>query len=318
MDENELVDSFNAGFDDEIEVAAVEVPTEVAVEEQGDEQEPTEYQKLEQLFNDRLEEKSRELESRFEERYQKVTGKLGEFNRKLLDSQSTGKSLSITKDDLKYVTENFGEEFAEGLANDLAGLKGSSGGEDTLKEYIKAIEYKQNDHIISMKHKGWEQLVQGGDFNEWFSGLSPDAQIDSDNPIDIIDLLDSYKELKAMSADADFLAWKQNVGVAIPNELVIDTYKGWKDLSSLNGFSEWAGRITDENTRYRIGRDTSKQFMDSAKQAFLEQKGLNSSKPKDTKQVNKRLESAILPKTTSDYAGQGTGLEDYFLSAFDD
>jgi hypothetical protein len=328
MDEDELLaEAFNAGFeDDNTEGAGDKLPPKVEEQEAAQDadtvaQEPTEYQKLEQLFNDRLEQKSREIEARVEERYQKVTGKLGEFNKKLLDSQATGKSLSITKDDLKYVTENFGEEFAEGLAQDLAGLKGGSGGDDSIKEYVAAIEEKHNDHVISMKHKGWKSEVSSTEFTEYFNGLSPDAQRDSDNPIEIIELLDGYKELKALSNDETFKSWQQSVGVAIPNDLVVDAFKGWLEIGAIDGFHEWANSLTDPSTRQRIGRDTDKNFMASAKQAFIDYKGLNSSNKPATetkKPVNKRLEAAILPTTSSDYSGKGNSLEDAFLSGFDD
>lgn len=326
MDEEELLaEAFNAGFEDgDTEGAGEQLPPEIEAQEAGQDvvqvaQEPTEYQKFEQLFNARLEEKSREIEAKAEERHQKVTGKMGEFNRKLLDSQSTGKSLNITKDDLKHVANNFGEDFAECLAQDLAGLNGGSGGDDPIKEYIAAIEEKHNDHVISMKHKGWKDIVNSEDFSGYFAGLSPDAQKDSDNPIEIIELLDGYKELKALSDDEIFRSWQQTVGATIPNDLVANTFKGWQEIGAIEGFPEWAKRITDDNTRQRIGRDTSKSFMESARQAFIEFKGLHSSKPAEAKKpVNKRLEAAILPQTTSDYPGKGNSLEDAFLSAFDD
>lgn len=328
---DELVDAFNSVFEDEpVSGAGEALPPEQQEKQQTEQEqdaeqqqeisEPTEYQKLEQLFNDRLEQKSREIEARFEERHQKVTGKLGEFNRKLLDSQTTGKSLSITKDDLKYVAENFGEDFAEGLAKDLAGLNGGSGGDDSIKEYVAAIEEKHNDHVISMRHKNWKAEVNSAEFSEYFNGLSPEAQKDSDNPIEIIELLDGYKELKALSNDETFASWQKTVGVAIPNDLVVDTFKGWQEIGAIDGFPEWANSLTDPGTRHRIGRDTDKNFMAQARQAYLDYKALNSSKQETTTQkpVNKRLEAAILPKTTSDYSGKGNSLEDIFLAVFDD
>lgn len=323
MDEEELRSAFNEGFNDDIDSAESAIsPLDETIAE-PEPLETSDYARFEQLLNDRLEINSREIEARVEEKYQKVTGKLGEFNKRLLDAQATGKSLKITKDDLKYVTENFGEDFAEGLAQDLAGLGGVSNSDDSsIKEYVAEIEAKHNDHVISLKHKGWKAEIGTPEFSEWFGGLSPDAQQDSENPIDIVEMLDSYKELKALKADQTFTDWRQSIGTEIPNDTIVATFKGWQEIGAIAGFADWAKTITDENTRYRIGRDTDRQFMDAAKKAFLNQKGLENpakaTQKNEQRPVNKRLESAILPTTTSDYSGQGNSLRDHFLAGWEE
>lgn len=124
-----------------------------------------------------------ELQERLTKTHDKAFGKIGQLEQQLREMEtvrSQGTS-AITKDTFKNVAEYFAdEEFAEKLAEDLAGIQfGGQGNSNEFTAFREEFEgYKQEAEkkILTVLHPDWKEIVVKPEFATWQTTLTDEGK----------------------------------------------------------------------------------------------------------------------------------------------
>jgi hypothetical protein len=116
-----------------------------------------------------------------DKRIQQIHGKLGEVNRALNELRGSGSGAGVraSPEMFKNLAENYGEELAEALAKDLAGISLGGGG-GVNEELIEARVSKVRDEmsqqmqigLLTIMHPDWKTVRQTEEFGKWKQTLS--------------------------------------------------------------------------------------------------------------------------------------------------
>ncbi len=122
------------------------------------------------------------LKSEFEATVQKLTGKFGDLNRKIMANQG-GKPRTISVEDLAGINEEFGPEFAEVMAKDLSKLvldnNGQSIDQESINELVKSRMGEELEKAkLEMWHPDWLETVASQEMNTWLSTTKTPAEVE--------------------------------------------------------------------------------------------------------------------------------------------
>jgi len=132
-----------------------------------------------------------DIQAKYEKRIRKLEGKFGELNAK------ANKSPAPVKKDLSEVIsegKNFkemSEEFSEFTDTMTEQAKSTQGYfDDKLAEMREDMANK----MISRSHRSWKETVKTDEFTTWFKGQDNFEDLNnSEDPLDVLDVLDNYK-----------------------------------------------------------------------------------------------------------------------------
>lgn len=280
--------------------------------------------KFDRLINERIAQAKQEWIETYNQREQKITGKMGEINQNVLTLKAARNKFDPSALKFQKLAELLGEDTSEALVKDFSDAFKPDIEEDNSLNQIKSdLEMQQIKTLIAFRHKDWEQVVDSNDFAQWRDKLSPEIRADvlsTNDPVKVSDYLDEFKRFDKVSKDPSYINWVKEAGVQLPSEVAINTFESWKLLGSEPGFAEWAGSINDDATRYRIGRESDPEFIAQAANAFA---GFKKSVPKtEVKEVVKpkaqtRLAATVVPNTISEGNANSSDSElDAYLAAF--
>jgi hypothetical protein len=242
MDEQDLQNSFDSAFDNSIEVAdegtpvtdEPQQPVEAALEETVIEepQGPSELELLRQEFADQLRQTN-----------DKLHGKIGELNRYILELKQQPKTApprQISTESLKNFREEFGDDAAAKLAQDLSELSLSSNTVD-YSEKLDEIKREHALQLVTSAHRDWRRINDSTEFEEFKNQLN---QEDRDrlnttwNPVEIIDSISAFKERRS--------------------------------LTQLDNFNEWRESLLNAEVKDQLSKSLDPEFYQEAKEALIE------------------------------------------------
>ena len=193
---------FDAAFESGFDGSDIDLGAEASSEETA----PVEAVQ-EQQIQEAIEENPHLTESQvrelFEHNNQRLYGKFGEVQREIKrlealaqqsfeQQQQPRQPLNITAENFANMREEFGEDFANALARDLANLPLGSGQQGLSQEQLDVLveqrtQKLQNDFemkIVSVQHPDWQDVANSDDFNHWKSQLPTDVQDQLNNTWD--------------------------------------------------------------------------------------------------------------------------------------
>jgi hypothetical protein len=125
----------------------------------------------------------------FEQNNQRLFGKLGEYNRSLQEvrqiasqaQQYVPQNVQVTADNFGRMREEFGDDFAAALAQDLSQIQMQSVQhgfnqaqiDEYISERLNGERQTFETKLVSMTHPDWQQVVGTKEFMEW-KGKQPD------------------------------------------------------------------------------------------------------------------------------------------------
>jgi hypothetical protein len=196
--ENDFDAAFESGFDGSGENLGATASSEVpAVIEEAKEQQ---IQDVVEQNPHLTESQVREL---FEHNNQRLYGKFGEVQREIKRLETLAQQsfeqrdqprqpLNITAEHFSNMREEFGEDFANALARDLANLPLGNGSQGLGQEQIDALVSQRTEKlqsnfetkIVSMQHPDWQDIASSDDFNGWKAQLPAEVQDQLDSTWD--------------------------------------------------------------------------------------------------------------------------------------
>jgi len=133
-----------------------------------------------------------DLQERFDGETRKLHGKFGELHREL-KKLSEGRPGRITKESLKRISAEAGDEFAAALADDLGNLPGGESFDSTELEsrISQAMEERESKlsrsfetKLLSLRHPDWQEKRQSPEYDLWFGTLPTDRQKEIKTSVD--------------------------------------------------------------------------------------------------------------------------------------
>lgn len=174
---------------EEIEEQNFDAGVSLALNEETDEELKTGFTGItEDEWKDVLAKANRydELQERLTKTHDKAFGKIGQLEQQLRELEAfkstQGTSSAITKDTFKNVAEYFAdEEFAEKLAEDLAGIQfgGQNNNSQEFADFRQEFEgYKQEAErkILTVLHPDWKEIVVKPEFATWQTTLTDEGR----------------------------------------------------------------------------------------------------------------------------------------------
>lgn len=175
-----------------------------------------------------------DIERKLEAQMQKVTGKLGEFNRTLQQLQTSGRSADsatarkIVVDRLKRTREMY-PDLADAIASDLSEVfntapEATSGQAEapqapasgpTPQDIARFVEAKAQEaqrnavrhyeeRMLTQRHPDWVETARTAEFKLWAETLPPDDRqklVTSEDAIYVAGKLDAYKAFREQQAN---------------------------------------------------------------------------------------------------------------------
>lgn len=180
--------AFESGFDDSSENLGANASSESPI--------AADEQKIQEVIEENPHLTESQVRELFEHNNQRLYGKFGEVQREIkrleaLTQQSfeqreqPREPLNITAEHFANMREEFGEDFANALARDLANLPlGNGASQGLTQEQLDLLVSQRTDKlqsdfetkIVSIQHPDWQDIANSDDFNGWKSQLPAEVQ----------------------------------------------------------------------------------------------------------------------------------------------
>jgi len=184
--------AFAEGFSDEVSATA---PTQAEVE---------------QAVKDNPYFTEAQVRELLEQNNQRVFGKLGELNRNVQQLQSAPApqyqpaNVPVTAESFEAIREEFGEDFAQAIAKDLAKIPLALQQQGFDQRQIDVLVEQRTDalqkqfelKLLGIAHSDWRDIVNGNEFNEWKQKQTPEVMHALDNSWDSEFLSSKLSEFK--------------------------------------------------------------------------------------------------------------------------
>lgn len=167
-----------------------------------------------------------ELRAQLETSERKLQGKMGSLKSELLDIVKSAKTetpatvAKVTRDKLKRVAAEYGDDMANALAEDLNDLIAAPAGtvdaeqmkaqfQETLNTRLAEEKLQNEVRMFTRAHPDWKELQGTDNFKVWQNTLPPETRVELGKSRDADFLIDQFTNFKNWQKAADPTANKQ-------------------------------------------------------------------------------------------------------------